>query len=85
MNFSLIMLVACSFMSKIFTMAIPDSPSTKGASIKTILCIFGAISTAITEKNGIKLLRKLKQESHESITPSSSNIFFIPITKSTLS
>ena len=66
-------------------MAIPDSPSMKGASITTIFCVFGAISTAVTGKNGINLLRKLKQESHESITPSSSKIFFIPITKSTLS
>ena len=85
MNFSFIILVACSFMSKIFTMAIPDSSSTKGASITTIFCVFGAISAAVTGNNGIDLLRKLKQESHESITPSNSKIFFIPITKSTLS
>ena len=71
-------------MFKIFTMAIPDSSSMKGASIITIFCIFGAISTAFTGGNGIDLLRKLKQESHESITPNS-KIFFIPITKSTLS
>ena len=79
------MLVACSFMSRILTMAIPDNSSTKGASITIIFCVFGAISTAVTGKNGIDLLRKLKQESHESIMPSSSKIFFIPITKSTLS
>ena len=72
-------------MSKIFTMAIPDSSSMKGASITTIFCVFGTISTAVTGENGMGLLRKLKQESHESIMPSSSNIFFIPITKSTLS
>ena len=60
-EFSLIMLVACSFMSKILTTAIPDNSSTKGASITTIFCIFGAISTAVTVKNGIDLLRKLKQ------------------------
>ena len=72
-------------MSKIFTTAIPDSSSMKGGSIITIFCIFGAISTAVTGENGIDLLRKLKQESHESIMPSNSKIFFIPITKSTLS
>ena len=66
-------------------MAIPDSSSKKGASITTIFCILGAISTAVTGKNGIDLLRKLKQDSHESIMPSNSKIFFIPITKSTLS
>ena len=51
--------IACSFMSKIFTMAIPDSSSKKGASITTIFCILGAISTAVTGKNGTDLLRKL--------------------------
>ena len=76
--------MAYSFMSKIFTMAIPDSSSMKGAPITTIFCIFGVISTAITGDNGIDLLRKLKQESHELVTPSSSKIFFIPITKPTL-
>ena len=79
------MLVACSFIFTIFTMAIPDSSSMKGASITTIFCVFGAISTDVTGKNGIDLLRKLKQESHGSITPSSSKIFSIPITRSTLS
>ena len=67
MNFSLIILVACSFMSKIFTMAIPDSSSTKGASITTMFCVLGAISTAVTGKNGIDQLRKLKQDSCESV------------------
>ena len=85
MNFNLIVLVACSFMSKFFTMAIPDSSSMKGASITAIFCAFRAISTVVTGKKGIDLLRKLKQESHESIMPSSSKIFFIPMTRSTLS
>ena len=85
MNFNLIMLVAYFFMSKIFTMAIPDNSSMKGASTTTIFCVLGAISTAVTGRNGMDLLRKLKQESHESITPSSLKIFFIPMTRSTLS
>ena len=42
----------------------------------TIFCDAGAISTVITGKNGIDLLRKLKQDSLEPITPSSSNMFF---------
>ena len=79
------MLVVCSLMSNIFTMAIPDNSSIKGASTMTIFCDAGAISTVVTGKNGIDLLRKLKQDSLESITPSSSNMFFIPMTKSTLS
>ena len=60
-------------------MAIPDNSLMKGASMVTIFC------DVDTGKNGIDLLRKLKHESHESITPSNSKIFFIPITKSTLS
>ena len=79
------MFVVCSFMSKIFTMAIPDSSSMKGASMMTSFCDVGAISTVVTGKNGIDLLRKLKCESHKLITPSNSKIYFIPMTKSTLS
>ena len=66
-------------------MPIPDTSSMKGASMVTIFCDAGTISTVVTGKNGIDLLRKLKHESHESITPSNSKIFFIPMTKSTLS
>ena len=79
------MFVVCSFMSKIFTMAIPDNSLIKGASTMTIFCYAGATSTFVTGKNGIDLLRKLKQDSLEAITPSNSNMFFIPITRSTLS
>ena len=56
------MFVVCVFMSKIFIMAIPDNSSTKGASTMTIFCDAGAISTVVG-KNGIDLLRKLKQDS----------------------
>ena len=66
-------------------MAILDSSLMKGASMMTIFCDVGAISTVDAGKNGIDLLRKLKHESHELITPSNSKMFFIPMTKSTLS
>ena len=66
-------------------MAIPDNSLMKGASMMTIFCDVGVISTVVTGMNGIDLLRKLKHESHELITPSNSKMFFIPITKSTLS
>ena len=66
-------------------MDIPDNSSMKGASTATIFCVLGAIFTAVTEKNGIDLLRQLKQESHNSIMPSISKIFFIPMTRDTLS
>ena len=84
-NFNCIMFVVCPLMSKISIMAIPDNSSMKGASIITIFCVFGMISTVITGKNGTDLLRKPKHESLESITPSNSKMFFIPMTKSTLS
>ena len=66
-------------------MAIPDSSLMKGASMMTIFCDVSTISTVITGKNGIDLLRKLKHKSHESITHSNLKMFFIPMTKSTLS
>ena len=46
----------------------------------TIFCDDGAISTVDIGKNGIDLLRKLKHESCELITPSNSKMFFIPMT-----
>ena len=85
MNCNLIMPVACSFMSKYFTMAIPDNSSMKGASTTTIFCVLVQSLLLLLEKIGVDLLRKLKQESHKSIMPSSSKIFFIPVTRSTLS
>ena len=46
---------------------------------------FGFNTTHSFEKNGIELFRNLKDEPHMSITPSNSNTFFMPNTKSTLS
>ena len=66
-------------------MAIPDSSLMKGTSMMTIFCDVSAISIVITGKKGIDLLRKLKHESHELITPSNWKMFFIPMTKSMLS
>ena len=53
MNFNFIMFVVCSFMSKIFTMAISDNSPMKGASTTTVFCNFGAISTVVTGKMGL--------------------------------
>ena len=39
-------------------MAIPDSSLMKGASMMTIFCDVGMISTVDTGKNGIDLLKK---------------------------
>ena len=72
-------------MSNNFIIAIPDISSINGASVMTNLCSFGFISIFPLGKNGMDLYRKLKQESHESITPPSSKIVLIPKTKSTFS
>ena len=61
-------------------MANPDILSMNGGSTFIYfcsLCSFG--------ENGIDLLQKLKQQSHEFIMPSNSNMFLIPKTKSTFS
>ena len=57
----------------------------KGTSIFINLCSFGFSITCSLGKNGIELFRILKHDSYEFKIPSSSNIFFIPKTKSTFS
>ena len=66
-------------------MAMPDIFSKKGDSIVMCFCSFGFTSSSSLAKNSIHLCKKLKQESLESIMPSSSNRFLIPKTKSTFS
>ena len=83
--FNLIMLVTCSFMSKTSTIAIPDNSYTNGASITTIFCTFGGNTVFSFGKKGTDLFRKLKQESHESITLPNSNTYLIPKSKSIFS
>ena len=61
--------------SNSFVMAIPDISSKKGASIVMSFWSFGFTSTSSLAKNGIDLFKKLKHESLEPITPSSSNRF----------
>ena len=85
MNFNFIVRVTWSFISSNVVMAIPDISSTKGASKTMSFCSFGFTSTFFLGKNGMDLFRKLKQDSCESITPSSSNRFLIPRTRSTFS
>ena len=66
-------------------MAIPEISSTNGASTTISFSSFGLTSTFSLGKNSMDLFRKLKQESRESIIPSSSNRFLIPRTRSTFS
>ena len=84
-NFNFIMSVAYCYLSNTFTIAIPDISSTNGAITMTNFCFFDLISVLSSGKKEIDLFRKLKQESCESITPSSSNMFLIPKTKSIFS
>ena len=62
-------------MSNIFTIAIPDISSTNGAFIMTNFCCFRLISVFSLRKNGIDWFKKLKQELHKSVTPSSLKMF----------
>ena len=85
MNFSFIMRVICSFTSNNFVMAIPDISSINGTSTMISFYSFGFTSTFSLGKKGMDLFKKLRQESHESTTPSNSKMFLIPKTKSTFS
>ena len=84
-NFSFNTTVHCSLLSNIFTMARPEISSTNSASIFMKFLSFGFNTTCSFEKNGIDLFRNLKDESYMSITPSNSNTFFMPKTRSTSS
>ena len=69
----------------ILTMAIPDVSSTNGASISINFFSPGFTTTCSLGNIGIDLLKIIKHDSQESITPSNSNKFFIPKIMSTLS
>ena len=66
-------------------MARPEISSTNDASIIMNFLSFGFNTTCSFEKNGIDCFRYLNEESYMSITPSNSNTFFMPKTKSTFS
>ena len=84
-NFNLSIIVLCVFLSNTFIIANPDISSINGASTFINLCSFGFNTTHSFGKIGMDLFRKLKQQSHEFITPSNSNILLIHNTKSTFS
>ena len=64
-------------------MARPEISSKNGASIFISLCSFGFNTVSSFGNMGIDLFKKLKQHSHEFITPSNSNTFLTPKTIST--
>ena len=63
-------------------MANPNISSMNGASTFINFCSLDFNMMCSLGKNGIDLLKKLKQQSYEFIMPSDSNIFLIPKTKS---
>ena len=84
-NFNLSMTVFCMFLSNILIMASSEISSMNGASTFINFCSLGFNTMHSFGKIGINLFKKLKQQSHEFIMPSNSNIFLIPKTKSTFS
>ena len=84
-NFNLSILVLSVFLSSTLIIAYPDISSINGASTFINLCSFDFNTIHSFEKIGMDLFKKLKQQSHEFMMPSNSNIFFIPKIKSTFS
>ena len=70
-------------MSNILTIPKSEISSINGASILINFCSFGFKTNFSFRNRGMDLVKKLKQHSHEFITPSNSNIFLIPKTRST--
>ena len=63
----------------------PDIPSMNGASTFINFHSLGFSTTHSFGKIGRDLFKKLKQQSHNFMTPSNSKIFLMPRTKSTFS
>ena len=85
MNFNLNITVLCVALSSTFIIANPDISSVNGTSTFISFCSFGFNTICSLWKIGKDLFKKLKKQSHEFMTPSNSNIFLIPKTKSTFS
>ena len=71
--------------SNILTIASPEISSINGAFTCINFCSLGFIITWFSGNMGTDLFKNLKQQSLEFITPSNSNMFFMPRTKSTFS
>ena len=78
-------IVLCVFPSNILIIARPGISSMNGALTLIIFCCFGFNTIHSFGKMGKDLFKKLKQQSHEFITPSNSNMFLIPNTRSMFS
>ena len=84
-NFNFIISVLCVTPSDILTIPSPGMSSMNGASTLITFCCLGFRTVHSFREIGRDLLKKLKQQSCIFVTPSNSNTFFIPKTKSTYS
>ena len=85
MNFHFSNIVLCVFPSNILTSASPDISSINGPFTLINFHSFGFNIVCSFGKMGKDLFKNLKQQSLEFMTPSSSNTFLIPNTRSMFS
>ena len=85
MNFSFNSIVLLVLLCNILMIARPDISSINGAFTLINLCTFDFSMIHFFEKLGKDLFKNLKQQSHEFLTPSDSNTFLIPNTRSMFS
>ena len=85
MSFNFIIIVLCMILSSILTIVSPDILSINGASTFINFCTYGLNTMCSLGKKCRDLFKKLKQQSHEYITPSNLTMFLIPRTKSKFS
>ena len=85
LNFNLSIIVLYVVLSSILIIACPVILSINGVFTFIDFCSLGFSTISSFGKMDKDLFRKLKQQSHEFITPSNSNIFLIPRTKSMFS
>ena len=84
-NFNLSIIVLCMVLSSNLIIASLDISYINGASTFISFYSFGFVTIHSFGKIGKDLFKKLKQQSHEFMTPSNSNIFLTPRTRSTFS
>ena len=85
MNFNFNIIVLHMVLSSILIIVSPDISSMNGASTFINFHSLGFSTIHSFRKTGRDLFKKLKQQSHEFMTPPNSKIFLKPTTKSTLS
>ena len=74
-NFTINIIILCVSLSNIFTIAKPEILSIKSAYTLINFCPFGFKTIFSFGNRGKDLFKKLKQHSHEFITPSNLNAF----------